>query len=54
MDPRLARVVELRFYGGFSVEEVAEQLEVSDRTIKRDWRTARAFLVKELQDGSAS
>jgi RNA polymerase sigma factor (TIGR02999 family) len=41
---RLARVVELRFFGGLSVEETAATLEVSDRTVKRDWRLARAFL----------
>ncbi|MEM7414751.1 MAG: ECF-type sigma factor [Gemmatimonadota bacterium] len=41
---RLAHVVELRFFGGLSVEETAEALGVSDRTVKRDWRLARAFL----------
>jgi RNA polymerase sigma factor (TIGR02999 family) len=48
MDARLAKVVELRFFGDFDVEEVAEQLKVSPRTIKRDWRAARAFLLSEL------
>ncbi len=52
IDSRLAKVVELRFYGGLTVEEVATQLDVSDRTIKRDWRTARAFLLSELQKES--
>lgn len=47
---RLARVVELRFFGGFSVEESAELLDVSPRTIKRDWRAARAFLYHRLQE----
>jgi RNA polymerase sigma-70 factor (ECF subfamily) len=47
---RLARVVELRFFGGFSVEETAELLDVSPRTIKRDWRAARAFLYLRLQE----
>jgi RNA polymerase sigma factor (TIGR02999 family) len=47
---RLARVVELRFFGGFSVEEAAELLDVSPRTIKRDWRAARAFLYHRLQE----
>jgi len=47
---RLARVVELRFFGGFSVEETAELLDVSPRTVKRDWRAARAFLYHRLQE----
>jgi RNA polymerase sigma factor (TIGR02999 family) len=48
LDPRLARLVELRFYAGLSVEETAASLGVSDRTVKRDWRRARAFLYREL------
>jgi RNA polymerase sigma factor (TIGR02999 family) len=48
LDPRLARVVELRFFGGLSVEESAEALDVSPRTVKRDWQKARAFLYREL------
>ena len=44
VDERLARVVELRFFGGLSVEETAEVLEVDPRTVKRDWRKARALL----------
>jgi RNA polymerase sigma factor (TIGR02999 family) len=47
-DPDLARLVELRFFGGLSVEEIAQALEVSDRTVKRHWRAARAFLYQEL------
>jgi RNA polymerase sigma factor (TIGR02999 family) len=43
-DPRLAAVVELRFFGGLTVEETARSLDVSERTVKRDWRLARAFL----------
>lgn len=43
-DPRLAAVVELRFFGGLSVEETARSLDISERTVKRDWRLARAFL----------
>lgn len=46
---RLATVVELRFFGGLSVEETASALDVSDRTIKRDWRLARAFLQESLE-----
>ena len=44
LDPRLAKIVELRFFGGLSVEETADVMEISPRTVKRDWRKARAFL----------
>ncbi|HMB68811.1 MAG TPA: sigma-70 family RNA polymerase sigma factor [bacterium] len=44
LDERLARVVELRFFGGLSVEETASVLGVTDRTVKRDWRKARSVL----------
>lgn len=50
-NPRLAEVVELRFFGGMSVEETASALGVSDRTVKRDWRLARAFLQETLDEG---
>ena len=50
MDAGLARLVEWRFFGGLSVEEVAGLMEVSDRTVKRHWRAARAFLFRELAD----
>ena len=53
LDPRLARLVELRFYAGLSVEETATTLAVSDRTVKRDWRKARAFLYRELAEAGA-
>lgn len=53
LDPRLARLVELRFYAGLSVEETAATLAVSDRTVKRDWRRARAFLYRELAAAGA-
>jgi len=49
VDERLARTVELRFFGGLSVEETAELLDVSPRTVKRDWRKARAFLYRAMQ-----
>lgn len=49
LDERLARVVELRFFGGLSVEETAEVLEVDPRTVKRDWRKARAVLYLTLE-----
>jgi RNA polymerase sigma factor (TIGR02999 family) len=50
MDPRKARVIELRFFGGLSVEETAEVLHVSTDTVMRDWRLARAWLLSELGD----
>ena len=48
VDPRAARVVELRYFGGLEVKEAAEVLDVSERTVKRDWRLARAWLTREL------
>jgi RNA polymerase sigma factor (TIGR02999 family) len=50
LDPRLVQTIELRFFGGLSVEEAAEALGVSPRTIKRDWRKARAFLYQTISD----
>jgi RNA polymerase sigma factor (TIGR02999 family) len=49
---RLGSTVELRFFGGLSVEETAEALGVSPRTVKRDWRTARAFLYRALNEAT--
>lgn len=49
-DARLAAVVELRFFGGLTVEETARSLDVSPRTVKRDWRLARAFLHELLTE----
>jgi RNA polymerase sigma-70 factor (ECF subfamily) len=48
IDPRKVQVVEMRFFGGLSVEEIAEVLKVSTVTVKRDWRTARTWLYREL------
>jgi RNA polymerase sigma factor (TIGR02999 family) len=48
IDPRKVQVVELRFFGGLSVEETAEVLQVSTVTVKRDWRAARIWLYREL------
>lgn len=48
MDPRKVQVVEMRFFGGLSVEETAEVLKVSPITVKRDWRAARAWLFREM------
>jgi len=47
-DARKARVVELRFFGGLSVEEIAEALKISPQSVMRDWRLARAWLTEEL------
>jgi RNA polymerase sigma factor (TIGR02999 family) len=52
-DPRKARVVELRFFGGLSMEEVARALDVSIRTVHSDWAFARAWLYRELSGGDA-
>ena len=49
VDPRKARVVELRFFGGLSAEETADVLHVSPDTIKRDWRLAKLWLLRELE-----
>jgi RNA polymerase sigma factor (TIGR02999 family) len=48
LDPRKARVVEMRFFGGLSVEETAAVLNVSPVTVMRDWSSARAWLYREL------
>ena len=48
LDQRLSQVVELRFFGGLSVDEAAEALGTSARTVKRDWEKARALLQREL------
>ena len=48
VDPRQAEIVELRFFGGLSIEEVATSLEISTGTVKREWRTAKAWLHKEI------
>jgi RNA polymerase sigma factor (TIGR02999 family) len=52
IDPRKVQVVEMRFFGGLSVEETATVLKVSAVTVKRDWRAARAWLYRELTGGT--
>lgn len=47
-DPRKARAVELRFFGGLSMEEAAEVLEISAQTVRRDWKFAHAWLAREM------
>lgn len=49
IDPQQSRVVELRFFAGLSVEETAGVMGVSDSTVKREWRVARAWLLRELE-----
>ena len=51
-DPDQARIVELRFFGGLSVEETAHVMQRSARTVKREWRIAKAWLFRELQGGT--
>jgi len=53
VDERLARVVEWHFFGGMSEEEIAETLGVTARTVRRDWREARAFLYREIAGNRA-
>ena len=52
LDPRQARTVELRFFGGLSLEEAAEVLHVSISTVRRDWRMAQAWLHQQLSSTS--
>jgi len=51
LDPRQARIVELRYFGGFSEEEVADALSVSRSTVTREWQTARAWMYRRLTTG---
>ena len=53
LDPRLAQLVEMRYFGGLDEDEIAHLLGVTDRTLRRDWRRARAFLLTQLGDRSA-
>ena len=49
LDPQQAKVVELRYFGGFSVEEIGEILEISPRSVKRHWALARIWLLKQMK-----
>jgi len=53
-NPRQGHIVELRYFGGFSVEEVARILDISPRSVKRDWREAKEWLFDEIQKSAAS
>jgi RNA polymerase sigma factor (TIGR02999 family) len=48
MDPRRAQVIELRFFGGLTVEETGQVLKISPQSVMRDWKLARAWLTREL------
>jgi RNA polymerase sigma factor (TIGR02999 family) len=48
LDPQQGKIVELRFFGGLSIEETSQVLEISPATVKRDWATARAWLYREM------
>jgi RNA polymerase sigma-70 factor (ECF subfamily) len=52
LDSRKVQIVEMRFFGGLSVEETAEVLKISPITVKRDWRAAKAWLYRELTGGT--
>ena len=52
-DPRKGKIVELRFFGGLSIEETAEVLRVSPTTVQREWRSAKAWLYRAISEGSS-
>lgn len=54
LDPRQAEIIELRFFGGLTVEEVAQVLQVSKRTVESDWTMARAWLRRELSEEAST
>ena len=53
VDPQKGRIVELRYFGGLTVEETAEVLDISPRTVRREWRRAKAWLYKMITEGAA-
>jgi RNA polymerase sigma factor (TIGR02999 family) len=54
MDPRKSRIVEMKFFGGLSTEEVAEVLKVTSRTVEREWRKAKAWLHRAISKGETN
>ncbi len=52
VDPRQGKIVELRFFGGMTIEEIAEVLQISASTVKREWVTAKRWLQRELADAA--
>ena len=53
LDPRQAQIVELRFFGGLTIEEIAKVLQISPATVKREWSTAKLWLQHELSDAQS-
>ncbi|HET8782763.1 MAG TPA: sigma-70 family RNA polymerase sigma factor [Pyrinomonadaceae bacterium] len=53
LDPQKSRIVELRYFGGLSIEETAEVLDVSPRTVRREWRRSKAWLYRMISEGAA-
>lgn len=53
VDPQKGRIVELRYFGGLTVEETAEVLDISPRTVRREWRRSKAWLYKMITEGAA-
>ena len=49
-EPRLAQVVEMRYFGGYSEAEIAEALDINERTVRRDWEKARMLLMASLRN----
>ena len=54
LDPQQARLVELRYFGGLTIDETAAALDISTATVERDWRSARAFLRRELRGATSA
>jgi RNA polymerase sigma factor (sigma-70 family) len=54
MDPRKAQIVEMKFFGGLTNEEVAEVLRVTTRTVEREWRNAKAWLHRAISKGQTN
>ena len=54
LDERQSRIVELRFFGGFSIDETSHAMELSPATVKREWATARLWLLREMSRGAAA
>jgi RNA polymerase sigma-70 factor, ECF subfamily len=53
-DPRKSQIIEMRFFGGMKIEEIAEVLDVAEITVKRDWAIARGWLKRELSGGKSN
>ena len=54
MDPRKGQIVEMKFFGGLTTEEVAEVLKVTARTVEREWRKAKIWLHREINKGETN